>query len=37
MFVHNEYYSANYTILEACANELAPVLDAMYKSIVDEK
>ena len=37
MFVHNEYYSANYAILEACANELAPVLDAMYKSIVDEK
>ena len=37
MFVHNEYYSANDSILEACANELAPVLDAMYKSIVDEK
>ncbi len=36
MFVHNEYYSANDSILEACANELAPVLDAMYNSIVNE-
>lgn len=37
LFVHNEYYSANDSILEACANELAPVLDAMYKSIVNEE
>lgn len=36
MFVHNQYYSANVNALETCANELAPVLNAMYMAIKNE-
>ena len=37
MFVHNQYYSANAIALEASANDLAPVLDAMYIAIKNEE
>ena len=36
MFVHNQYFSASVSNLENCANTLAPVLDAMYKCIVND-
>lgn len=36
MFVHNQYYSANAIVLESSANNLAPVLDAMYLAIKNE-
>ena len=36
MFVHNQYFSANINALESCANDLSPVLDAMYTAIKNE-
>ena len=37
MFVHNQYYSPSISSLEESVNALAPVLEAMYVIIKNEK